>query len=68
MATAGGGRGSFISVNTHTHTQGRGKSGRMRQRTFDGVEVRTRDVAHHSLLLVGGANVNLQGATNMTPC
>lgn len=30
-------------------------------RTFYGVEVRTGDVSHYSLLLMGGAHVNLRG-------
>lgn len=29
--------------------------------TFYGVEVRTREVSHNPLLLMGGAHVNLQG-------
>lgn len=30
--------------------------------TFYGVEVRTREISHNPLLLMGGAHVNLQGS------
>lgn len=77
MGTEGGGGGAHTHSNTnwmvsasHTfvptvrtqqHLPDRSRASRRSYCTFDGVEVRAREVSHNPLLLMGGAHVDLQG-------